>query len=334
MYIPFCLEWFLTLLLGIILLATPGGTNPLDGRDLYDHDATKHLSKRADIVSLFDGVTDPNKIAKVGATRQWNLDPSTAAVFTTSEFYGCTVLIVADGKSVIIGHYGEVSGKCETMTDQNAVNSKIIKPFQDSAAMADFDGNTQAWIINTGGKNTVGYKSIVASLEDFDMDRVNIHEHRYAGGAGTGSFPGVPKGKAVVEWVPKADGTGATLKIYIENNEPIFTEVYDCNGNPVPAGNQKRDGPVCALTTSVPTTVTPEPSNAPSCTYVDQEPPEVSEAFWTCGSSSLPLETVTDLEAVHSSCGCEGPAIATSGGGDLPSTATAALTRSPPSAMD
>ena len=161
--------------------------------------------------------------------------------------------------------------------------------------MFDLDVDTQAWIINTAGTNSVGYKAIVQNLKDWQMDPNNIHNYPYFSTSGVGEFPGMAKGKAVVQWSPKSDNTGgATLNLYIENDIPKFTQDYDCNGNPISTGNHKRDGPACSRTVTYPTSsATAGLTSAPSCSYVAPEPPTTPEAFCSCGRSSLPLTTIT-----------------------------------------
>ena len=134
------LQLCFALLFGLCLLVSQGITNPLDRlvpsrlhdrrvligtsrptRDLHALEATKHVYKRTTITDLYYGARNgPNSqnYVPVGKSTYWDLDPSKAAVFTTSEFYGCTVVIVVSGKNVIIGHYGESSGGCVAMTDQ------------------------------------------------------------------------------------------------------------------------------------------------------------------------------------------------------------------------
>jgi len=46
----------------------------------------------------------------VGNVKHYLLDPTEAASYTATEIYGCTVLVVVDGRGVTIGHFPEESG--------------------------------------------------------------------------------------------------------------------------------------------------------------------------------------------------------------------------------
>ncbi|KAI9879846.1 MAG: Oxidoreductase [Pleopsidium flavum] len=248
-----------TLLLGVFLLATQVRTNPVERRDvsgvtgaleardnfgsavgLLERRAHKkfppakkgkckhsrsveHLTKRTDIVQLYDGIKGADKVP-VGGTRWWNLDPKKHAAFSTAEFYGCTVVITVDGKGVIIGHYGE-----ETGGSHSCLSAGLD--------FIDLDDHTAAYIINAASPDSVGYKAIVAHLKDYGMKDSRIHNYRYTASSGVGTFPGHPKGKAVVEWSPKEGGDGATLNVYIEKNTPKYTQNFDAQGNPYSIAN-------------------------------------------------------------------------------------------------
>lgn len=75
-----------------------------------DHEVAGHLEKRVntvDLYTLYNSITGANKV-NTGAAKGWTLNPTTAAAFTTSIFYGCTIAITVDGRGVIIGHFAEV----------------------------------------------------------------------------------------------------------------------------------------------------------------------------------------------------------------------------------
>ena len=225
--------------------------------DLQVHDAANDLKKRVtdvDLETLWDGI--PNKVPMGGCTA-FTLKPTVAASFTTALFYGCTVVIVVDGKGVIIGHFAQETGSpnnpsasCYSMTNTQVVNSQIIPKLVDAEAMVDADESTQAYIITPAATSSVGYQLISSNLQDHGVETANIHYVYYPSGSAFQDFNG-PVGKAVVTWVPKTGG-GATLDVYIQDNSPIFEQAYDSNGNPVgtPAcavnSKHKRQG-VCAL---------------------------------------------------------------------------------------
>ena len=222
--------------------------------DLHIHSAANELEKRVtdvDLETLWNGI--PNKVA-VGGCTGFKLDPTVAASYSTKEFYGCTVVVIVDGKSVIIGHFAQEtvtsSEVCISMTNAQIVNTKIIPKLEEAELMFDADENTQAYIVTPASESTVGYKLISQNLEDYGVVSTNIHNVNYAPTFSGQNFDG-PVGKAVVTWAPNANG-GATLDVYIQNNSPIFEQAYDGNGNPVGApacavnSKHKRQG-TCAL---------------------------------------------------------------------------------------
>ncbi|KAL9129283.1 MAG: hypothetical protein Q9217_002230 [Psora testacea] len=200
---------------------------------ILDERAAHGLTKRDDdIVTLFTSITNAANKAAVGATKYWNLKTKDSARYTTSEFYGCTVVVVVNGLNVVIGHYGEVAG-CVVMEDNSAVQNRIIRPLEENLAFCDFDDNAHAWIIHTSSQNSVGYKAIQKSLRKFGVEAANIKDRLYPSSSGVGGFPGLSKGKVVVDWESKEQGNKATMKVYIEGDTPKFTQDYDCNGDPV-----------------------------------------------------------------------------------------------------
>lgn len=118
------------------------------------------------------------------------------------------------------------------MDDKAAVKRRILDELDGELPLFDFDDSTVAYIITSASKDSVGYKAIVEHLKAYDMKDPNIHRHGYRATSGVGGFEGEPKGKAVVEWVPKAAGAGATLNLYIEKNTPEYTQTFDAQGNP------------------------------------------------------------------------------------------------------
>ena len=276
------------------------------------------------------------------------------------QYYGCTVLIVANGNNVAIGHFGQYTGgatECATLENPAAVKKYIIRLMNDVMVMGSFDENTRAWILyasNTvGGESSPGYQAIRQNLVENDIIGSMIKGIPYgAHGSGTGEFPqSSPLGKAVIEWTPRAGG--ATMNVYISQEQPSWSQNFDCNG--IPVGNQKRSlsAPACSprtiktrsaevsegpLTDGFKIWANSSGDNAPSmsmtaeptdtgtlagiratpitsavmasitslCTYMGEEPPLTPEAFCLCGSSSLPLSTVSSAGSTipeSSSCG-------------------------------
>ncbi len=228
---------------------------------------TRQLDKReGKLMTLYNSVKGADKV-KTGATGQWELYPnkgSEAAVYAPSEFYGCTLVVIANGHGVIIGHFAQEksgAGACTVMNDPKAVQSDIISKLEEAEAQVEVDGHddTRAWIVYSDDIRTSspGYTAIMKNLQDLvEVPNNNIVSIPYRRGGGGGNSD-----KLAVQWAPKADGSGATMNVYIRSDTPRFTGNYDCNGNPVANGKHKRAGPACTPAKKPPSTIT----NAPSC---------------------------------------------------------------------
>ena len=261
------------------------------------HSAANELEKRVtdvDLGTLWNGI--PNKVP-IGGCTGFTLNPTVAGSYTTALFYGCTVVVIVDGKGVIIGHFAQETGtpgastvSCASMTNAQVVNTQIIPKLVDAELLYDGDENTQAYIITPASTSTVGYQLISQNLQDHGVESANIHNVYYPSGSAFQDFDG-PVGKAVVTWVPNANG-GATLDVYIQDNSPIFEQAYDSNGNPVGTpgcavnSKHKRQG-VCALpgaaasvgggaptstSTTAASSTAPAPTPAPTCYQQNEDP--------------------------------------------------------------
>ena len=251
-FLTFCLA----VLLGILLFASQTTARLLDRSVPYDfvaklsktdfisllrHENDLQLHKRVDLNTLYNAVPKGNTVS-LGATRYFELDLSRSATYTTAYFYGCTVVIAVDGQGLTIGHYAQEQGKpgtngqtsCIAMTDQTLVKEKIIASLIDGTLMADYTADTRAWIITSSGTGTVGYNLIREYFEESDLLAGNIIPFAYTATSAFTNFESGPIGKAVVEVVPKSDGSGATINVYIQSDTPSWSGNYDASGRLVP----------------------------------------------------------------------------------------------------
>lgn len=190
--------------------------------------SVEQLVKRQDLAELYESIKGDNKV-NVGGTKHWKF-PGTDAAYTTAEFYGCTIVIVVDGKGAIIGHYNQQSGNCEAMDSASEVKKSITEKLANVLVEADWDQNSMVYIIHTSGAKSVGVQAIEALLTgEGDLPKERIKQHRYLESSGVAEYKGKPKGKAVVQVTPHDDGT--TLHLYIESDTPSYTAEYDKNGN-------------------------------------------------------------------------------------------------------
>ncbi|KAJ5981140.1 hypothetical protein N7481_008438 [Penicillium waksmanii] len=178
------------------------------------------------------GTIKGNNLVKTGGTVHVSFDSKTAALYGTSEIYGCTVVVVLDGQGAVIGHYPQEYGSEMTMDNAEATQKKIITPLEAALDLIDFTTQTQAYIVHSSDKpfktkQSIGYKAIVQALTDNDMSETNIHSMPYAAGY---SIVG-HRGKVVVQWELKEDG-GARLKLYVQDELPVYLRDFDEDRNP------------------------------------------------------------------------------------------------------
>ena len=180
--------------------------------ELHIHDAVKDLEKRVtdiDLETVRNGI--PNKVSN-GSCTPFTLDPKVAASYTTALFYGCTVVIIVDGKGVIMGHFAQETGtpgdpsiSCASMTNTDVVDAQINPKLVNAELLVDGDQSTQAYIITPASKSSVGYRLISDNLHDHGVGPENIHYVYYPSGSAFQNFDG-PVGKAVVIWVLNKGG--------------------------------------------------------------------------------------------------------------------------------
>ena len=156
---------------------------------------------------------------------------------------------------------------------------------------------------------------ILSSIsQTYEVAESNITPVQYGAVSGTGEFPGLPQGKAVVSRTVNPDGT-STIELYIQADNPVWTQNYNSQCNPA---KRKRDGGSCAAAPSGSTTTAPA-KPALSCEYIGPSPPEQPEAQCACdGTSNLPLTTRSTQLPPESSCAWSTIPGATSATGSAP----------------
>lgn len=139
-----------------------------------------------------------------------------SSAFTTAEFYGCTVVIVIDGRRTMIGHFNQEQGNCaDVLTSSDVTEESILTRIADELNV-DFETTAKAWIIAStpNAVNSPGYKDIVELLKAFDVQEDNITSVPYSASSGVGGFPGLARGKAVVTRDENSDGS-SIVNLYI-----------------------------------------------------------------------------------------------------------------------
>ncbi|KAL8722504.1 MAG: hypothetical protein Q9225_001020 [Loekoesia sp. 1 TL-2023] len=166
-----------------------------------------------------------------------------------------------------MGHFKEAQGVSEmndrTLESNGRTESYIFEPIDRVYfLMNDGNTNTRAWIIAPGGSNLgASYRALKSYLEDNDVEEANIEHLPYTrGGADmNGNFQNSPRGKAVIQWIHKPDGAGATMNIFAGSIIAAFSQEHDCSGNPT-GGNHKRDAQACSVPKNISSVSLPPPS--------------------------------------------------------------------------
>lgn len=169
-----------------------------------------------------------NEKMNVGNAKHRKLNPTKAASYGATEIYSCTVVVILDGSGVSIGHFPQEAGPVITMQNEAATDKRIITPKIENLSMVDYSTQSVAYIVHSATTtSSVGYRRIEDFLVGSDVSEENIHSIPYTAGRSTVSH----RGKVVVTWEPKQEG-GATMKLYLQNDEPIYVRDFDANGNP------------------------------------------------------------------------------------------------------
>ena len=211
--------------------------------------------------ALFDKVKDKTKAGSLP-------DPVTLSVakeglYATTEFYGCTVIVVFNGHDFLLGHFceevpdvldksegkgkgkeGEASEDAlqkilkkggKVLSDMGLINSEITVPLTNKMEQLDINDNTQVWLIHSAmySRTSEGIQKLVEDLVAMDVKKERIGLIEYFGSGSVGTTRRGPSGKCVIEWVPKADKQSATFRLFADREERIWERDFDCNGEPV-----------------------------------------------------------------------------------------------------
>ena len=299
-------SWFIqlyqTFLLCLFFLNFSVLASPLDALPV-ETGAPSILNKRGTLQDLFNKVK-PENLVQTGASQAWSLFPfgqQEETVYAPSKITGCTVVIIANGHGLVIGHYAQNDKNDNCLLDE-ASSDKILEKLTSSEAEVDVDDQqgTYAWFFHADNVPTSapGYKKIYAHLQDdLGIPTSNIKPQRYPSGSGTEDSGW----RLVVQWQPVRNGNSATLSVYINQDIPSASYTYDCNGNPITLSMAKilPRALGCARTVSV----IPVPIPTPVCTWIAPRPPVIDAAYCSCSGRSYSLLEIPGTPvAVESSC--------------------------------
>ncbi|PGG96209.1 hypothetical protein AJ79_09678 [Helicocarpus griseus UAMH5409] len=190
--------------------------------------ADQRPAEQSFVHDLWSTVRDSDK-SSTGACRFHKFKMNEAAIYGTTEFYGCTMVVVMDSAGVVIGHFAEQVAGGTTLQNPALTKTHIINKLSESLVMADWTDQTVAYIAHSD-EHGLGRQQVAAIknlLLENGMAPQNIREYTYMRGKGTQGR----NGKLVVVWGP-LDSGGAELTFYLERDEPRYIRQYDANGNP------------------------------------------------------------------------------------------------------
>lgn len=190
-------------------------------------------------MELYKQVPKKNNVP-LGTAMQFTLDLTKKTAYTTAYFYGCTVVIALDGHTLLIGHFAQEQARpgtnrqqmCIAMTNRDLVEENIIESLMKAQLMIDAAPDAHAWIITSSGSNTIGHKLTTDNLVEYGVPGGSIESVEYPATTTFEDFEETPMGKAIVEVLPKDDGSGTTINVYIQSDTPTWTQDFDCNGRP------------------------------------------------------------------------------------------------------
>ncbi|KAL4789783.1 hypothetical protein BDV19DRAFT_15266 [Aspergillus venezuelensis] len=149
-------------------------------------------------------------MAKVGNVLPIELDVQSPGIYGASEIYGCTVVVVMDARSLVIGHFPEETGDSITLEIAVATEIKIVGPLSEKLVMVEWTDQAVAYIVRSSRRAVHGLGEIKEALMNNGVAQANIKEYVYTSGLSTvGS-----RGKIVLTWDPLDEG-GAELRLYV-----------------------------------------------------------------------------------------------------------------------
>lgn len=181
------------------------------------------LHKRGVLEDLWNSVDERAKVS-TGLVKAYGLDPKNPEekVYAPTEFYGCTLVVIASSNGVLIGHFvQEKTGAPDCLLDEAASNA-IVDDLVGEEAMVDLDNleGTRAWIVYSDdiSRSSVGYRKIFDNLNN--EERLNIPAgnitpipYRRDGGGGNSD-------KIAVQVGPADGDEGLRIKVYVRSDNP------------------------------------------------------------------------------------------------------------------
>lgn len=176
-----------------------------------------------------------NKRAATGHVQKHTLDPNTAQRFATTEFFGCTIVTVMDGRNVFLGHFAEENHCGKLLTDPATVEDVIIFKMEDYFREGSWSSESMAYILykpqGGRGQTATGLEMLKAEMVRGGLREDNIQLKPYAAVGGAMADTSGPKGKVLVDWTKKQGG-GNHLAYYAESDTPVNQQDFDAQGNP------------------------------------------------------------------------------------------------------
>lgn len=181
---------------------------------------------------LWNSIPNSEKV-KTGGSQAWKLEPSQPKRFAPSEFIGCTIVAIMDGKGVSIAHIPEEDNRCKFLEETGMTDEKMYELASQMASKYDPTDQSVAYILfkpPNGNKTPPGLQEIKDALVEMGMRQENIHTKTYAAAGGAFASTAGPRGKLVVDWT-KREGGGNHMALYMQNDQPEYERDFDEDGN-------------------------------------------------------------------------------------------------------
>ncbi|ODM15141.1 hypothetical protein SI65_09380 [Aspergillus cristatus] len=191
-------------------------------------------SSSSNLENLWKTVPEVKRVA-TGRTRKYELDPNTPQRFATTEFFGCTIVTVMDGRNVFIGHFAEENHCGKLLTDEATVENVIIGEMENYFNPGAWSSESMAYILYKpqGGasRTATGLDMLKDEMVRGGLRKENVQIKPYAAVGGAMADTSGPKGKVLVDWT-KNQGGGNHLAYYAESDRPLYQQNFDAQGNP------------------------------------------------------------------------------------------------------
>jgi hypothetical protein len=194
------------------------------------------------VLSLYrQAEKNPANFVKTGHSKFWNTKVSESQVYSTGVCYGCTVVVVASGKGIYLGHFQEEVGSESVFNDPTSsiFIEKVSGPFEDSMIENnEAFANQRPYMVmampymsysGSGFKYRAAVQALEEGFRERYLDgtlRTQGYRQRFIKDE---ALDKTAAGKVVVQWLPPSSGGDARLIVHVEDNVLVDAH-YNADG--------------------------------------------------------------------------------------------------------